>query len=348
MRVACRLRAMLRTGLIGVGKMGMSHLAIAGANPDLDVVAVCDSQGFVLSTLESLTGLSTFKNYKKMIDRERLDCVFVSTPTDSHFEIAKHAIEAGVNVFVEKPLTLNVRDSQALAQLAQAHHVANQVGYHNRFVGTFDTAQQLIKSGAIGDVHHVAGSAFGQVVTEARGGGLTWRSRKSAGGGCLHDYACHVIDLMNWLVGPPSAVVGARFGHVFSKDVEDSVHALFSYGSGATGTLDTNWSDESYRKMTTSVAVYGTLGKVIVDRQELHVFMKRGHSFEAFDSGWTTRNIVELQPSVDFYLRGEEYSSQVAAFARAALQHDSQPQNNFATAAETDWVVAAIAARAEG
>jgi scyllo-inositol 2-dehydrogenase (NADP+) len=337
----------LRTGLIGVGKMGISHLAIAGAHPDLDIVGICDSQGFVLSSVRSQTGIETYKNFEKLIDRADLDCVFVATPSATHAEAASYALQRGVNVFVEKPLTLSHAESARLAQLAAQKRCANQVGYHNRFIGTFREVQRLVAGGAIGTVHHIDGEAFGPVVTKARGGGFTWRSRKSEGGGCLHDYACHVIDLMNFVVGPPQQVIGARMTSIYSKDVEDAVHALFAYPGGATGHLETNWSDESHRKMSTSITVSGSQGKIYADRQECRVFLKPGASFEKYEPGWTVRYITELQAPVAYYLRGEEYSAQVDSFAAASAARLVDCENSFASAAETDRIVEAIARMSE-
>lgn len=334
----------IRTGIAGVGKMGVSHLAIASAHPRMQLAAACDSQAFVLAGLRSQIDIETYRSFEKMIDDGGLDAVFVATPTSSHAKLASYALEHGVHVFVEKPLTLTSAESSQLADEATVRNLANQVGYHNRFIGTFRETARLVAAGAIGDVHHIDGRAFGQVVTKAQGGGRTWRSRKSEGGGCLHDYACHVIDLMNFVVGRPRSVMGANLSSIYSSGVEDAVYALFDYDSGAVGTLETNWSDESYRKMTTSITVYGTLGKIYADRQECRLFLKPGHSFEKFDDGWTVRYITELQDPVDYYLRGEEYSSQIDAFANAISLGDSVGACSFAEAADADWVVEQIAA----
>ena len=324
--------------------MGLSHLALARAHDDLDVVAVCDSQAFLVSGVKSQTGIAGYRSVEKMLDEQNLDCVFVATPTSSHFDLGMLALERGVSPFLEKPLTLSHEQSRTLAETATARGVTNQVGYHNRFIGTFREAARLISAGAIGDVHHIDGRAFGQVITKASGEGRTWRADKAAGGGCLHDYACHVIDLMNFLVGAPDAVVGARLSKIYSTKVEDAVHALFSYGSGATGSLETNWSDDSYRKMTTSVTVYGSAGKIYADRQECRVYLRDGQEFEDYESGWTIRYITELQEPVWFYIRGEEYSAQIDAFAAAQTASETNGTNSFASAAEADWVVAEISA----
>jgi scyllo-inositol 2-dehydrogenase (NADP+) len=338
----------LRTGLIGVGKMGVSHLAIASAHPDMDVVAVCDSQAFVLSGLKSLVPVQTYRNADKMFADAGLDCVFIATPTSSHHDLTAAALDQGIHVFAEKPLTLSAAQSAALASQAEQRHLANQVGYHNRFIGTFQEVARLVRRGAIGRVHHVDGKAFGPVVTEARGGGLTWRSSKVEGGGCLHDYACHVVDLMNFVMGPPVDVSDASLTSIFSTDVEDAVHASFVYPDGATGALETNWSDESVRKMSTTITVYGTHGKIYADRQECRVYLRDGHSFEHYEPGWTIRYITELQAPVNYYLRGEEYSAQIDAFVDAVQRRDPAAQNSFTSAAQTDAVIELIARRAHG
>jgi predicted dehydrogenase len=329
---------MARTGLIGVGKMGISHYAILGAHPRVTVAAICDSATYVTSALRKHVGVETFKDHRKMIDGAGLDAVFVASPTATHFEVAAYALERGLHVFVEKPLCLDPEQSRRLAELARRKGRANQVGYHNRFIATFREAARLVRAGALGEVYHVGGSAFGQVVIRPRSG-FTWRARKSEGGGCLHDYASHVVDLMNFVVGPPERVLSAQLRRVYSKDVEDAVYAQLRYPNGASGLLETNWSDETHRKMSTTVTVFGTSGKLVVDRQELRVYLRAGAAFAPYPEGWTTRYITELQEPVAFYLRGEEYSAQVDAFVSAAERGLSDHENSFASAHQADRVI---------
>jgi len=329
---------MTRVGLIGAGKMGISHYAILGAHPRVKVVAVCDSMSYVTSALRKHTGIETFKDFRKMIETAELDAVFVATPTASHFEAASHALERGLHVFVEKPLCLDPAQSARLAELARQKGKANQVGYHNRFIGTFQETRRLVRGGAIGDVYHLSGSAFGQVVIRPKSG-MTWRTSKSEGGGCLHDYASHVVDLMNFVVGVPRDVVAAQLRRIYSKDVEDAVYATFRYADGASGHLETNWSDASHRKMSTTIVLHGTRGKIVTDRQECRVFLREGTEFESYRPGWTVRYITDLQAPVAFYLRGEEYSAQIDAFIDAVEHGTAEHENSFASASETDWII---------
>ncbi|BDG04640.1 Gfo/Idh/MocA family protein [Anaeromyxobacter oryzae] len=329
---------MTRAGLIGAGKMGISHYAILGAHPRVEVAAVCDSAAYVTSALRRQTGVPTYKDFRKMIDEAALDCVVVATPTATHFEAAAYALEHGLHVFVEKPLCLDPAQSLRLAELAVARRRANQVGYHNRFIGTFREARRLVEAGALGDVYHVAGSAFGPVVVRPKTG-LTWRARKEEGGGCLHDYASHVVDLMNFVVGPPEEVASAHLRAIHSRDVEDAVWAELRYRGGGHGTLEANWSDPAHRKMSTTIVVYGTRGKLVADRQELRVHLGPGAGVEGYREGWTIRYITELQAPVAFYLRGEEYSAQLDAFVDAAERGTAVHENSFGSAYETDRVI---------
>jgi scyllo-inositol 2-dehydrogenase (NADP+) len=333
---------MIRVGIIGVGKMGISHHAILGANPRVEVRSVCDSATFLTAAMRKHARVKTFGSYQAMIDTGELDCVFVATPTSTHYEAASYALERNLHVFVEKPLCLDPSQSRRLADAARAKRRANQVGYHNRFLGTFKEARRLVQSGALGEVHHVGGSAFGQVVIRPKSG-MTWRARKAEGGGCLHDYASHVIDLMNFVFGPPEKVLGASLDTIFSRDVEDAVYATLRYPGGASGSLETNWSDDTYRKMTTTIVVHGTKGKIIADRQECRVYLRSGAEVEGYADGWTSRYITELQPPTAFYLRGEEYTAQIDAFVDAVERGTAEHENSFASAYDTDRVVQLIA-----
>jgi len=330
----------IRIGIIGAGKMGLSHYAIANALPGGSVVAVCDTSRYVLSVLRKHAGVATYRSYEEMFAGAGLQAVIVATPSSTHFECATRALECGLHLFVEKPLTLTAEQSEALSRLARERRRVNQVGFHYRFIGTFQEARRLLRAGALGRVSTASGSAFGQVVVKEEGS--TWRSRRTEGGGCLHDYACHVVDLMSFLVGEPRRVLAARLCSTFSREVEDVVHALLDYEGGATGVVEANWSDETVRKMSTTIRVEGTRGKLLVDRQELKVYLRAGHAFEDYPEGWSTRYITGLQRPVGFYLRGEEYSAQLEAFLGAIRDGNLEHENSFASAARTDWVLEQI------
>jgi scyllo-inositol 2-dehydrogenase (NADP+) len=190
-------------------------------------------------------------------------------------------------------------------------------------------------------VHHVRAEAYGPVVLRAKGG--TWRSAKNEGGGALYDYACHAIDLVNFVVGMPDSVGGVVRHGVFSRDVEDEVYCSLQYANGASGQLCVNWSDESFRKMSTKITVWGTNGRVTADRQECQIYLRDSHEgLPGVKPGWTVRYTTDLTEEVWFYLRGEEYSAQIDHFAKNVAARRTDGENTFRSAVQADRVVAMI------
>lgn len=331
---------MVKVALIGAGKMGISHLSILGAHPDVDVVGVCETTKMVTDFLTRYCGFNCFSDYKKMIEETKPDAVVVAVPTKFHYPIIKDLLQAKIHVFAEKPFCMNAEQSEELAKMAAAMQCVNQVGYHNKFIGTFKEVTRLMQLGVIGDIYHFVGEAYGPVVIKKKED--TWRSDPSEGGGCLMDYASHVIDLINDIMGPVSAAKGVLLKSVFSGKVEDAVYALLEVSSGKTGVLSVNWSDDTYRKMSTSITLLGTKGKIISDANELKVFLKDNADLSGYEKGWNVKYITNLQQGVDFYLRGEEYSAQMDYFVQAVMKKVPNIINTFSSAANTDKAISII------
>lgn len=326
--------------------MGLSHCAIVRAHPDVDLVGICDTSGYVLSTLEKYTGITAYKDFTEFLSKADLDAIFIATPSTTHAWMVRAALERGVHVFCEKPFTLTPDDASELTELALSKGLVNQVGYHNRFVGAFREVKRLVDINAIGDITHVSGEAYGPVVLKQKGS--TWRTQSTAGGGCLYDYAAHVINLVNWYMGEPDAVGGTVLNSIFSSSTDDEVFSTLYYPEGRSASLSVNWSDESHRRMTTKIELLGTGGRIYVDRQECRVYLRGENGVpDGYTKGWNVRYTTDLTDPVWFYLRGEEYSAQVDAFVRAALSGDPAPENDFASAAATDRVIALMLSDAD-
>ncbi|MDP4272381.1 MAG: Gfo/Idh/MocA family oxidoreductase [Bacteroidota bacterium] len=330
----------LKGTIIGLGKMGLSHAAIVGAHPDVEMTAVCDTSSLILDAFQRYTKINTYSDYHKMIEKESPDFVIISTPTKFHYPMVKFAMERGLHVFCEKPFSLTDKEGKELTELAEKKRLVNQVGYHNHFIGTFRELGRLLKLSVIGDLLHFTGEAYGPVVIKEKGG--TWRSKHEEGGGCLFDYASHVLNLIQEIVGRPVKIHGALLKSEYSKGVEDAVYALMQLNTGVSGVLSVSWSDETYRKMSTSLTIEGKKGKIICDATEIKIYLKEALPSENLPKGWTIKYITDFALPVNFYLRGEEYSAQIDYFIDCIRNNRQTETNSFAQDFYTDKVIKMI------
>ena len=327
----------MKAGIIGLGKMGISHCSIIGSHPDIGEVSICDSSKFLLSAFKQHSNFKCYTDYKRMITNNKLDFVIIATPTKFHYDMVKYALENNCHVFCEKPFVLSAYEGSKLNNIAVKNNLVNQVGYHNRFIGTFQATKKYIDSGLIGDIYHINGVAYGPVVIKEET--ETWRSDPAEGGGCLYDYASHVINLMQYMAGKVDRVSGTILKNIYSKKVEDAVYSSIFYKNEITGQLSVNWSEETYRKMTTKIEVYGKKGKIISDVQECQLYLKEEPIEKDFCKGWNSFWITDQTQPVWFNLRGEEYSSQLDYFINCIKKGFIKNINSFSESLKTDIVI---------
>ena len=329
---------MIRAAIIGLGKMGMSHAAILGGLPNVELVAACDMDSLLQSAFKKLTKIQMFTDYKKMIEEVKPDCVYVVTPTKLHYDMVMFALEHGCHVFCEKPFALTVEQGEKMVAMAKAKGLVNQVGYHNRYIGTFNEMKRLLAEGVIGKPFHFMGEAYGPVVLKSKGG--TWRSDKKNGGGCIEDYAAHVLNLINYVTG--SNLVdckGTQMPSIFSNEVDDAVYGSLYLANGLKGQISVNWSDDTVRKMTTSIKIEGDGGKLEADATTLKIYVKEDKPKYGLEKGWNFKYITDVTPLVDFNLRGEEYTAETQAFINSIVTGKVDERNSFETALQTDYII---------
>lgn len=329
---------MIKAAIIGLGKMGMSHAAILGGLPNVELVAACDMDSLLQSAFKKLTKIQMYTDYKKMIEEQKPDCVYVVTPTKLHYEMVMFALEHGCHVFCEKPFALTNEEGERMVAMAKAKGLVNQVGYHNRYIGTFNEMKRLLAGGVIGKPFHFMGEAYGPVVLKSKGG--TWRSDKKNGGGCIEDYAAHVLNLINYVTG--STLIecrGTQMPSIFSNEVDDAVYGSLYLANGLKGQISVNWSDDTVRKMTTSIKIEGDGGKLEADATTLKIYVKENKPDYGLQKGWSFKYITDVTPQVDFNLRGEEYTAESQAFINSIITGKVDDRNSFESALQTDYII---------
>ena len=333
---------MINIGIIGIGRMGITHYSIINSHPEVNIKAVADSSSLILSLMKKyIDNLQTYNDYNELFEKEKLDAIIICTPPALHYPVALKAAEKGINVFSEKPFTIVKKQADELATIFDTNHLVNQVGYVNRFNDVFQTTREYINKGVIGDIIRFKSEMYSRTITKSDEG-HTWRDSRENGGGAVFEMASHAIDLVNYIVGKPDKVTGSSLTNIYSKNVEDAVNATFLYKNGISGTLNVNWSDESYRKPTNKIEVFGSKGKILADQHGLKIYLKKELPDYNFNEGWNTRYITDIFKSVPFYVRGNEFTAQLYHFIDCIKDREKINRCTFRDATDTHYVIEEI------
>jgi len=330
---------MVKVGLIGFGRMGITHFSILNTHPSVKVTAVCDQSAAMMKILSKYADVKTYADYEKMLNNADLDCAIISTPSDSHAEIIRACLKKGLHVFVEKPFTMTSAEGNAVMAELGEKPLVNQVGYVNRFNEVFMEVKALLERGIIGDVVNFRSEMYGATVL--KDSKSSWRSSKKSGGGCMYEFS-HGIDLVVYLLDRPDSVAGSVMQSIYSSEVEDLVSSTFIYNKGFSGTLAMNWSDETFRKPANIVTIIGTKGKIIADKHAYKLYLKEDSLERGFEMGWNTRYITDFAKSVRFYVRGNEFTRQLDYFIDCIEGNVLDNNASFAEGLKTDLLMEEI------
>ena len=337
---------MKNVGLIGVGKMGMSHLAIANHTPGIKVLAISDTSKPLLRFFKKNTKFNCYSDYTKMIKENELDGVIISVPNSFHYPITKYCIEHGLNVFIEKPLTLLLDESYDLVKLIDKNKVKGQVGYVNRYNLIFQKVKNLLDEDVIGEIYNYSNKMSGAVITRENNKG--WRNDYSKGGGCLFDFGPHCINLATYFFGNIDSIKGSSMKSVFSSKVDDIVNAILLHENGVIGSNYISWSDTSKRKAANSIEIEGKKGKIIANKQDIKVFLNKKSDNGNFLKGWNEIFVTDTKTDTEYYLRGEDFSLQMLEYSKLLNGEIEESISSLKSASVTDKIIAEIFEKSGG
>lgn len=213
----------IRVGIIGTGGIAGSHITAYMRQPDVEVVAGADIiPGKAQKFLEKygVTNGKAFVDYKEMIDTMNLDVVSVCTYNRTHAECTVYALEHGLPVLLEKPMTVTLDEAVAICKAEKKSGKIVSVGFQPRMDANMQMIKKIVQSGELGRVYYVqtgGGRRHGIPVSWSE----TFIENDKAGLGAVGDIGCYSIDLvMNALGNPKPLTVSGTATGFFGKTPE--------------------------------------------------------------------------------------------------------------------------------
>ena len=234
--------------VIGCGSIGKRHiknLKDAGHS-----VTGCEKNNFRRREVSKLDGIEVFSTLDKALEKS-YDAAFICTPTSLHIPIALKVAEAGIHLFIEKPLSNSLKDVRKLLTLVKRKKLVTFIGCNPRFLSSLKRTKDLIDKGRIGRVLSVRASRgfylpYWHPKEDYR---KEYSAKRSLGGGVIFD-DIHDIDILCWLFGKPKEVF--CFSDRLSDlkiDTEDVAEIFFEFSSGTIAQLHLDYLQRTYRSI---------------------------------------------------------------------------------------------------
>ena len=220
-----------RAGIVGVGFIGAAHVEQLRRLGNVEVVALADDVDHQ-EKAEALRIPRGYKCYKELIDNESLDCVHICTPNSSHFEIAMYAMQRGVHVVCEKPMTTTVEEAEKLLAFAREKKIIHAMNFNCRFYPLVFQMREMIKSGEVGEIYTIHGGYLQDWLFYDTD--YNWRLEPELSGEsrAFADIGSHWLDLVEFVTGLRVTEVLADF-ETFHKTRKKPKKAIDTY-SGMT------------------------------------------------------------------------------------------------------------------
>ncbi|MFW6438095.1 MAG: Gfo/Idh/MocA family protein [Armatimonadota bacterium] len=226
----------VKVAFIGAGGNARGHMTRLSEVDDANIVAICDLSEDAAKSATDEFGGTVYTDHHKMLDEVEMDAVYVSIPPFAHTDAEIIAAEAGIHLFVEKPVVTDMEQGLEILSAIRDAGVLSSVGYQLRLLDT----SQRIKA-------YLAKRTVAMISSHRWGGlpGVAWWRVMEQSGGQLHEQTTHQVDLMRYLTGHEIVEVYAKYDLLTMDDVEnitipDSQAAIFTFDNGTIATVTTS------------------------------------------------------------------------------------------------------------
>ena len=260
----------VRIGIIGLGNIGQVHVGnlMDGKVPRGKLTAVGDAIPDKLPDYEA-KGLKTFDSGEALIGSGEIDALIIATPHFQHTTLGIAALEAGLHVMVEKPISAHKADAERLIAAAAARPDQKFGGmFQLRVEPRYQKIRELVQGGELGDLIRVIWIMTDWFRAEAYYQSGGWRATwKGEGGGVLLNQCLHQLDALQWITGMPSKIRShVGIGKYHDIEVEDDVTCYMEYANGASGAFITSTGETPG---SNRFEFAGTKGRILLENDKL-------------------------------------------------------------------------------
>lgn len=259
----------VRIGVIGLGNIGSLHAGYLQAGK----VNHCELRAVAATSPEKLApwkerGVKTFTHANDLIRSGEVDAVIVATPHFQHTPQGIAALQSGLHLMVEKPISAHKADAERLIAVRKQHpELIFAAMFQMRTDPCYRQIKKILTDGQLGKIVRLSWIVTEWFRTEAYYASAAWRGTWKEDGGVLINQCLHQLDLLQWLLGMPKLVRGfTHLGKYHHIEVEDDVTAYLEFPDGASGTFISTTGESPG---TNRLEISGDLGKLLLENDKL-------------------------------------------------------------------------------
>jgi predicted dehydrogenase len=260
----------VRLGIIGMGNIGSHHAdyLLSGKIKRCELKAVSDAFADKLVSYQQ-RGLKIFDDGGELLRSGEVDAVIIATPHYQHTSLGIAALQAGLHVMVEKPISAHKADAERLIAVRRQHpRQVFAAMFQMRTEARYAKIKKIIAGGELGQIVRFSWIITEWFRTEAYYASGGWRATwKGEGGGVLINQCLHQLDMLQWLLGMPARVRSfVQLGQFHHIEVEDNVTAYLEFPNAATGVFVSNTGEAPGANR---LEIVGEMGQLLLERDKL-------------------------------------------------------------------------------
>ncbi|MBX3243720.1 MAG: Gfo/Idh/MocA family oxidoreductase [Acidobacteria bacterium] len=271
---------MLKFGLIGTGGIAQTYAQAFPTSDLCELVAVADVRKESAVAFAEPFGAKAFADHKDLAENSDIEAVIISTPPNSHPDIAEYFMKRGVHVLCEKPLCLSVEEAKRMIATANDNNVTFTMASKFRYVADVIKAKAMVASGTLGEIIQFENAFTAKVDMSTR-----WNSDSAvSGGGVLMDNGTHSVDIIRYFLGPITDVIAVDAGGTQGLSVDENVKLMTRTENGVVATVDLTWGIN--KELPNFISIYGTAGTLHVGWRESKFKLNSSPDWTVFGKGY--------------------------------------------------------------